>query len=88
MEWEDYAERMAALRGSNRIRTYRWLSKWMTLMGPYAAVTLRRSGRVMVWSPPNVIIRGSVNPDLENPFSFALVKGKRVRSALCPSSIC
>ena len=28
--------------------TYRWLSKWTTLIGPYARFTLLRRGRVMV----------------------------------------
>jgi len=48
----------------------------------------RRSGRVMVWSPPRVMMRGKVLPDFEMPGSEAEVKGWRVRRALCPFSIC
>ena len=32
----------------------RWLSKWITLTGPYTLATPRNNGRVIVWSPPYV----------------------------------
>ena len=67
---------------------YRWLSKWITLMGPYAFTTLLSRGRVMVWSPPSVITLGNVFPFSDGPFFFASVAGSRLRSTLWPSSIC
>lgn len=48
----------------------------------------RKRGRVIVWSPPRVITRGSVFPFLAGPFLFASVAGARLRMELCPSSIC
>ena len=65
----------------------RWESKCITVIGPYALFMLRNNGRVIVWSPPSVIKRGSVLPFLEMPTSFALVAGSRINSALWPSSI-
>ena len=51
----------------------------MTVIGPYALFMLRRSGSVIVWSPPRVIKRGSVLPCLEIPGSLASVAGSRMR---------
>lgn len=65
-------------RLSNRTEEcYKWLSKWMTLMGPYARFTLRRSGRVIVWSPPSVMTLGNVFPAFDGPFFSASVAGER-----------
>ena len=60
----------------------------MTVTGPYALLILRSNGRVMVWSPPRVMIRGRVLPALENPYSSASVNGLRIKTLLWPSSIC
>lgn len=72
----------------DRGRAYRWLSKWMTLMGPYSRLMLRSRGSVIVWSPPRVMTRGSVLPFFDGPFSFASVFGARERMLWWPSSIC
>lgn len=39
----------------------------------------RSSGRVMVWSPPSVMTRGSVLPFLAGPSLSASVAGARER---------
>lgn len=57
----------------------RWLSKWMTVMGPYSRLMDRSRGSVMVWSPPRVMTRGSVLPPLAGPTSLAAVEGARER---------
>ena len=49
---------------------------------------LRKSGRVIVWSPPRVMTRGRVLPCKAGPVSLALVAGARDRIELWPSSIC
>ena len=67
---------------------YRWLSKWITLTGPYSRFMLRSRGSVMVWSPPRVMTRGRVLPFFERPGFLASVKGARERITLWPSSIC
>ena len=60
----------------------------MTLIGPYSRVTLRSSGRVIVWSPPKVMTRGSVLPFFDGPGLSESVFGFRERMLLWPSSIC
>jgi hypothetical protein len=48
----------------------------------------RNNGKVIVWSPPSVIKRGSVLPLIEGPGSPASVWGGLLSSWLWPSSIC
>lgn len=36
------------IEGKETQESYKWLSKCITLIGPYARLTLRRSGRVIV----------------------------------------
>lgn len=59
----------------------------MTEIGPYSRLIERSRGSVIVWSPPRVMMRGSVFPCLDGPFSLALVAGARLSRALWPSSI-
>lgn len=49
---------------------------------------LRKSGRVMVWSPPNVMTRGKVLPWREGPGLEESVVGARERMEWWPCSIC
>ena len=58
-----------------------WVSR------PYRLIE-RSNGRVIVWSPPSVIKRGSVFPFLDGPGLSASVCGARLSSRLWPSSIC
>lgn len=48
----------------------------------------RRSGSVIVWSPPSVITRGRVFPLIAGPLLSASVAGARERISKWPSSIC
>lgn len=59
----------------------KWLSKWITLMGPYNFLTLLKIGRTMVWSPPKVITLGNVLPFRLGPALSASVAGVRDSSA-------
>lgn len=71
--------RLSEERKKRYLQVSKWLSKWITEMGPYARLIDRSSGRVMVWSPPSVMTRGSVLPFFEGPSLSASVAGARER---------
>lgn len=73
-----------------------WESKWITLTGPQWLFVDLRADSVVVWSPPSVIIRGTVKSlELvllaETTFTLLLVSSltrRTVSLALCALSSC